>query len=164
MLTATKAQDWSTPPAVFAGLHADYGFTIDAAAGPENAKLPAFVTAEMDAFTHDFTGQRVFCNPPFGMIPEFLELARWWTKNGALFWLNIVPANIETKWFLKTAIWGDKHTFQGRVQFVPPPRLDGKKSSASFASCTVMFGVGIQASGLGFSALRCAKTGKLLSP
>lgn len=173
MLTSDKFQDWSTPLALFAGLQADYQFTIDACALEGNAKLDRYVTEQMDMFKHDFSAERVFCNPPFGMIGPVLDLSMWWCrrKTGPAIWTNIVPANIETDWYLDKAVHGYKETFKRRVAFTPPigyvPPIDPKTgkpkkmNSPSFASILVSYG--LPGTGLGFGALRCGKTGVLLS-
>lgn len=59
----------------FAPLHARFDFTIDAAAAPHNAKLPRYWTAEDDALTQSWTGERVWCNPPYSDIRPWVEKA-----------------------------------------------------------------------------------------
>lgn len=59
-------EDWRTPRDLFASLHREFNFTVDAAATPANALLPRFWTRENDAFAQDWRGERVFCNPPYG--------------------------------------------------------------------------------------------------
>lgn len=61
----SSRQDYETPQALFDKLNQRYGFTIDAAASPENAKLDRYWTEEDDALTKSWSGERVFVNPPY---------------------------------------------------------------------------------------------------
>jgi phage N-6-adenine-methyltransferase len=158
--TATKFQAWRTPPLLFQGLHADFAFTIDAAADAENAKCAAFVDEKTDAFEYDFAGQRVFCNPPFGRIGPFLDLGRWWAHWRGVPWTFLVPANIETRWFLDHAIHGEKHSFNRRIKYEAPP--DVKVSQPSFATVLIHFPAKTLAPSLGFTALRDGTTGEVI--
>ncbi len=162
MITKTKAQSWRTPPAVFAGLHADYSFTVDGAASLGNALLPRFWTKAHagghGALGLSWRGERAFINPPFGMIRDFLDKAL--DEAGEAFSCFVLPANVDTKWFHEVAVYADKHVFRGRVCYLPPPGVD--VSTPSFPSMIAMFGPDVRASGLGFSRARSATTGALL--
>jgi hypothetical protein len=37
-----RGREWATPPEIFEPLHAEFGFTLDACATADNAKLPRF--------------------------------------------------------------------------------------------------------------------------
>jgi hypothetical protein len=71
-------EDWRTPADLFAALHREFAFTVDAAASERNALLPRFWTRESDAFLQDWRGERVFCNPPYGR-----DSGRWIAKFAA---------------------------------------------------------------------------------
>lgn len=58
--------DWETPPAFFDILDREFGFTVDACAAPHNAKCDRYWTREQDGLAQDWSGERVFCNPPYG--------------------------------------------------------------------------------------------------
>ncbi len=64
--------DWRTPPELFAALDAEFHFTLDAAANAANHLCDRYYTAEDSAFDHSWSGERVFCNPPYGR-----DSARW---------------------------------------------------------------------------------------
>lgn len=158
-ITNTSAQNWRTPRDLYRGLDAEYGFTIDGAATADNAKHWRFVTPEQDAFKFDFTGERVWCNPPFKMIWEFLGLAIWWAAKG-VFWCVVVPASTDTAWFHDLAPLAEKHCFRGRVKFEPPPGV--KMSTPTLGTMLCLFGPGTTPSGLGFACARDPKTGRRL--
>ncbi|WP_020469308.1 DNA N-6-adenine-methyltransferase [Zavarzinella formosa] len=67
---------WRTSPAVFNKLEGIFGFTIDACADRDNHLLPRYWTEEDDALTQDWSEERVFCNPPFGMAAKIVPKAR----------------------------------------------------------------------------------------
>ena len=52
-LMSSERHDWQTPPAVFDPLHAEFQFTIDAAANADNSLLPRYWTALQNAVKQD---------------------------------------------------------------------------------------------------------------
>jgi phage N-6-adenine-methyltransferase len=60
----------------FAPLHDRFRFTIDAAASADNARLPRFWTEADDALSKRWSGERVWCNPPY----SHPNLERWVAK------------------------------------------------------------------------------------
>lgn len=79
--------DRRTLPEVFAPLHAEHQFTIDAAASAENALLPRYWTREDDALRLSWGAERVWCNPPFSqpLLEQFVEKA----------WIEMVDGTCE---------------------------------------------------------------------
>ena len=113
-----RRQDWTTPRVMFDALDREYGFTLDGASLRENALLPRFVTGEQILVS--WAGERVFCNPPWSRIPEFVELAAF----GDLAVL-LVPARVNARWFHRALELGAQVKF-----FLGRPRFgDGKGSS-----------------------------------
>ena len=126
---SSARQDWETPPALFAALHARFRFTVDGAAHAGNAKLERYWS---DAFAQSWRGERVWCNPPYGryQIPFIEEAARREAELAVLLipvrtdtgvWQEIVLDRTEV-WFLR-----------GRVRFV------GGNYPSTFASALVFF-------------------------
>lgn len=124
---------WQTPPEIFEPLHRIFRFTIDVAATPENALLPRFYTPEQDGLRQDWSGERVWCNPPYGRGME-----RWVEKlasGEAEFACGFIPARTDTKWFHRYVIGrAEVHLVKGRVKFV------GAKSCAPFPSMLCLWG------------------------
>lgn len=93
------AKDWvddrSVLPEFFEPLHAQYRFTVDAAASVENALLPRFWTKADDALRQLWSGERVWCNPPFSNLEPWLHKA--WDEMtvdwGCGLVVMLVPAN-----------------------------------------------------------------------
>lgn len=161
MITATKAQNWRTPFAVFLALHRKHRYTIDCAASISNHLLPRYWTRAHNALRRAMHGERGFCNPPFGMIEEFLtwgyEACQLRGEGHVTF---LLPGNFETDWFRDLATLGDKELYHRRVAYVAPPGV--KTSSPSFGSILVHYGPDVVPSGLGFSAMRHGRTGEVI--
>lgn len=73
-LFSSKSTEWETPQAFYDELNTEFGFTLDPCATPENAKCAKFYTAADDGLKQDWTGETVFCNPPYGReLPKWIE-------------------------------------------------------------------------------------------
>lgn len=72
----------------FTPLMSRFNFTIDAAATSENARLPRFWTLDDDALAKSWTGERVWCNPPYSDIETWVRKA--WDE-----WCYRVPVSPE---------------------------------------------------------------------
>jgi phage N-6-adenine-methyltransferase len=96
---ATERDNLGTDPALFAKLDERFGFTLDVAATPANAKCSRFFTIEDDGLTQDWTG-RIYCNPPYSQIHDWVHKA-WceWDLHAELI-VMLLPANRpEQKWW-----------------------------------------------------------------
>ena len=59
--------EWATPPEVYEPLNREFGFTLDVAATPDNAKCPRYYTREDDGLAQPWDGV-CWMNPPSGCI------------------------------------------------------------------------------------------------
>ena len=108
-------KDWATPWYEFFQWHSKYDFTIDAAADKSNTKLPRFWSEEDNGLLQDWTGERVFLNPPYDS-----SLYSWCAKAAefkAELVFMLLPPSTDTKWF-HDFFW-DKNTHIWR------PRVEG---------------------------------------
>lgn len=64
-LFSTGKNDWATPQDLFDELDVEFHFTLDPCATPETAKCAKFYTEEDDGLAQVWTGETVFCNPPY---------------------------------------------------------------------------------------------------
>lgn len=89
-----------TPPELFEKLDREFRFTLDAAANHDNTLCLKYCTAEgtfargqwqsdLHGLQHDWAGERVWFNPPFTMIGEFVAHA--WRSKAELA-VGLVPA------------------------------------------------------------------------
>ena len=69
-----RKADWETPNALFASVDAELRFTLDACALPHNTKCERFYSPEDDAPSQPWHG-RVWCNPEFSQVREFVTKA-----------------------------------------------------------------------------------------
>ena len=89
-------EDWETPQALFDKLDADWHFTLDPCATPENAKCSRFYTKEEDGLSKSWEGEVVFCNPPYGRnIKEWVKKAA--EENADV--VMLIPARTDTSYF-----------------------------------------------------------------
>ncbi len=130
---ANASPEWSTPQNLFDCLNAVFGFTLDAAATPGNAKCQQFYTQEQDGLSQPWDGV-VWCNPPYGRgLGKWVEKACQASQASATV-VMLVPAYTSNAWWHRYVIpYGAVILLRGRLQFggVPYP--------APFSSCIVVF-------------------------
>lgn len=88
-----RVDDRGTPPNLFEPLHRRFRFTVDAAAQAHNAKLGRFWSPADDGLAQDWTGERVWCNPPYSSIEPWVEKAHQEALNGCPLTVMLLPAN-----------------------------------------------------------------------
>jgi phage N-6-adenine-methyltransferase len=144
--TKPHVDDRQTAPETFDPLHARFGFTIDVAASAENAKLPRFYTREDDGLLQDWTGERVWCNPPYSNIEPWTQKA---AGSGAAIVVMLLPANrTEQGWWqrniepVRDRPGGPRVEFlKGRLRFIAPGALEIKPNERPpFGCCLVVWG------------------------
>lgn len=138
--------DRTTHPDDFARWHERFRFTIDAAASPLNARLSRFWTADDDALTKDWRGERVWCNPPYSDIEPWCRKARL----GSDFAVLLLPANRTEQgwWQREIEPYRDRHSnplrvefLPGRLRFIRPGQSDiGPNERPPFGCCLVIWG------------------------
>jgi len=136
--------DRETTPEVFAPLHERFRFTVDVAASKENAKLPRFYTLEDDGLAQDWSGERVWCNPPYSDIAPWVEKA-W--DSGADLVVMLLPANRTEQVWWQTLIEPGRRNGSLTVEFLPgrmrfiPPGADSvaPNSRPPFGCCLVIW-------------------------
>lgn len=113
---------WRTPRRLFNILNADFNFTRDAAASRDNRLTSRFWDEQDNALEQNWEGERLFCNPPFSMVSEFLSKAH--EAELAVF---VVPARTQTTYFLHQ-VFANPHCHQimflhRGIRFLPPKGL-----------------------------------------
>ncbi len=85
--------DRATTPADFARFDAALGpFTIDVAAAAHNTKCDRYFTFADDGLKQSWTGERVWCNPPYSRIGPWVEKA-WREYESTDGIAMLLPAN-----------------------------------------------------------------------
>lgn len=121
MLRPPGRVDWETPASVFDPLHAEFGFTVDAAADAGNAKVPRYWTEADDGLAQPWAGESVWVNPPYGnVIAEWVAKAHRESVNATV--VMLVPARTDTRWWHKHVEGVAEVRFvKGRIRFVGAP-------------------------------------------
>ena len=150
-------QCWGTPQDLFDVLHSEYRFTIDSCASPFNCKLDRYWTRADDALSQDWSGERVWCNPPYRDIPAWLAHA-----HEADLTVYLLPVRSDREWWRRYKPIAECHYFVGesphcRVRFVAPPGV--KPTSNPGIHCLLIFGAGATP---GTEAWRSGRTGERL--
>lgn len=118
---ASERDNLGTDPALFAKLHERFGFTIDVAATPVNAKCPVFYTLEDDGLALTWKG-RVWCNPPYSAIGAWVEKAwtEWGRQRGPELIVMLLPANRPEQgwWQEKVEPYRDRPHMPLRTEFL----------------------------------------------
>lgn len=70
-----EVDNLETPWDFFEPLNARFGFTLDVAALPHNAKCDTFFDPHDNGLTQRWSGERVWCNPPYSDIRTWVEKA-----------------------------------------------------------------------------------------
>lgn len=124
-----RRQNWRTPSSFFKELDAEFVFTLDGASELGNGMLPRASTAEQPI---PWTGERVFCNPPWSDIPPFVEYAAH-----ADLAVLLVPARTNAKWFHRALELGASvRFFPKRLAFEGGP--DDQKGHNSPVDCVLL--------------------------
>lgn len=114
-----KVDDRGTTPEVFDPLHERFGFTVDVAALPHNAKLERFFTPAQDGLAQSWAGERVWCNPPYSSIEPWLAKAWDEWSNGADLIVMLLPANRTEQGWWQRHVEPYRRTGELRVEFLP---------------------------------------------
>ncbi len=113
-----------TPQWLFAKYDAMHDFTIDVAANANNAKCPRYYTREDNGLIASWKDERVWCNPPYSNIAEWVAKA---SHEHDADIVMLLPANrTEQRWW---------------HMFVEPYRDRGKRLRVEFLERRLNFGV-----------------------
>ena len=131
--------DWETPHKLYAALHNEFDFELDPCCSPENKKCDIYITT--DGLTEDWLGKRVFCNPPYSNLKEWVAKCHAESLRGSLV-VMLIPARTDTKVWHRY-IW-DNLTHKPRtgveVRLLPGRlRFVGAKDDAPFPSAIIVF-------------------------
>lgn len=133
----SKTCVWATPGWLFRILDREFAFTVDVAAGPENAKCARFYTKEQNGLLQDWRGETVWCNPPYDSRSLAAFVGKGWQSvqddplTVAVF---LVPVKSDQAWWHEYALQAEIRYIRGRVAFG-----DGE-GTAPMPVCLLVFG------------------------
>ena len=137
VLLSSKKMDWATPQDFFDKLNEEFYFTLDPCADDLNHKCKKYYTEEQDGLQQDWSGEKVFCNPPYGRdVPKWVKKCYDETHTGdCLLAVMLLHARTDTRWFHDYIYHkADEVRFvKGRLKF------GGQTTNAPFPSMVVVF-------------------------
>lgn len=134
-LFSSKSDEWETPQDFYNELNKEFAFTLDPCGTQENHKCKKFFTAEENGLLQDWGGgHRVFCNPPYSKIAEWVEKAYRETRKDNTVVVLLIPSRTDTRYFQNYIYHRSEIRFvKGRLKF------GQSKNSAPFPSMIVIF-------------------------
>lgn len=97
---SSKTDEWETPQDFFDALDAEFHFTLDPCATPENAKCKKYFTRADDGLKQDWQGEVVFCNPPYGRaIKDWVKKCYEESQKPNTTVVMLIPARTDTSYF-----------------------------------------------------------------
>ena len=126
---------WATPQSLFDELDAEFHFSLDVCAIPENAKCDHFFTPIVDGLKQKGGGQgTIWCNPPYGReLNKWVKKAYETAQQGETV-VMLLPARTDTKWFHEYIYNKAEIRFiKGRLKF------GGSKNAAPFPSMIIIY-------------------------
>lgn len=136
VMFSSTTDEWATPKDFFDTLNEEFDFTLDPCASTDNAKCDKFYTKEQDGLKQDWSGERVFCNPPYGkVIGDWVKKCSEEAKKPNTHVVALIPARTDTRYFHEFIYRKAREVrfVKGRLKF------GGCKNSAPFPSMVVVF-------------------------
>jgi len=126
---------WATPQKFFDKLNDEFHFDLDPCATPENAKCREFFTESDNGLLQDWSGHRVFCNPPYGKaIAAWVRKCYEESRKPDTLVVMLIPARTDTSYFHDYIYHKAELRFvRGRLHFNESPQ------GAPFPSMVVIF-------------------------
>jgi phage N-6-adenine-methyltransferase len=88
-----QVDDRATSPEAFAPLMDRFGFTVDVAALAHNTKCERFFSPADDGLVQFWSGERVWCNPPYSNIEPWVVKAWQEFDDDCSLIVMLLPAN-----------------------------------------------------------------------
>ena len=136
VMFSSATDQWATPQGFFDELNEEFNFTLDPCADEFNHKCEKYFTKEQDGLLQEWSGERVFCNPPYGRETQnwvrkcFQEV----TAGDCPLAVMLIPARTDTRWFHDYIYKKAEIRFvKGRLKF------GDSANSAPFPSMVVIF-------------------------
>ena len=133
----SKNQDWETPDDLFKSLDNEFHFTLDPCANHQNHKCSKYYTIQEDGLSKDWSGEVVFCNPPYtpkGKIQDkWVKKCLEESKHATV--VLLIPARTDTIRFHEYILPNAEIRFiKGRLRF------NNSQDTAPFPSMICIFG------------------------
>ena len=134
-LMTSETNEWYTPKDFYDNLNQEFNFTLDPCATEDNAKCDNFFTVDDDGLKQDWSGNIVFCNPPYGrVIKDWVKKSYEESLKNNTTVVMLIPSRTDTIYFHEF-IYGKAEIrfIKGRLKF------GDAKNSAPFPSIVVIY-------------------------
>ena len=74
-LFSSNSDEWSTPQEIYEALDNEFNFNLDPCSSDDNHKCDNYYTIEDNGLSKNCGGYRVFCNPPYSNISDWVKKA-----------------------------------------------------------------------------------------
>jgi phage N-6-adenine-methyltransferase len=130
----SKTIEWATPQPFFDRLHAEFGFTLDVAAQPQNAKCARFFTPMQDGLRQDWSHEICWMNAPYGKpLGQWIQKA-WESAQAGATVVCLLPVRSDTQWWQRYCVP------PAEIRYVPGRlTFGGAANPAPFPSAVVIF-------------------------
>ena len=135
LMFSSNDETWATPQDFFDKLNDEFHFTLDPCCSKQTAKCGKYYTIVENGLIQDWSGETVFCNPPYGReIYDWVKKCSLEAKNGNTIVVMLIPARTDTKYFHEFIYNKSEIRFiKGRLKF------GNAKNCAPFPSMVVVF-------------------------
>ena len=134
VMFSSKGQSWSTPNDFYAKLNLEFGFTLDPCATEEDTKCENYHTSEDDGLAQDWSGNIVFCNPPYDNMKGWAKKCYEESLKPNTKVILLCPARPDTRYFREYIMKAKEIRFvEGRLKF------GESKNPAPFPSMIAVF-------------------------
>ena len=135
VMFSSNSNEWRTPQDFYDKLDRTFQFDLDPCATHQSAKCEKHFTEEDNGLTQDWSGHKVFMNPPYGRgIDKWLNKAFEESKSKNTTVVCLIPARTDTKYWHKYCMKADEIYFvKGRLKFTQT--LDAHGVPLSEKSC-----------------------------
>lgn len=133
---SSKSNEWSTPQKFYDKLNNSFGpFTLDPCSDGQNNKTDNYFTKEQNGLSQDWSGNKVFMNPPYGReIKDWLKKAYEEGQKPNTTVVCLIPARTDTKYWHNYVMKAQAVYFvKGRLKF------GDSNNSAPFPSAVIVF-------------------------
>lgn len=131
-LYSSASDEWATPKDFYDRLNERFNFDLDPCATDDNHKCAIYYTEAENGLMQSWSGNRVFCNPPYSDIKSWVAKA---ASERALV-VMLIPARTDTRWF-------HEHIYKKpnvEIEFIKGRlKFGNSKNSAPFPSMLVIF-------------------------
>ena len=135
LMFSSNDETWATPQDFFDKLNDEFHFTLDPCCSKQTAKCEKYYTIVENGLIQDWSGETVFCNPPYGReIYDWVKKCSLEAKKDDTTVVMLIPARTDTRYFHEFIYNKSEIRFiKGRLKF------GNAKNSAPFPSMVVVF-------------------------